>query len=168
MLGLLSDRLTNVVNRISGWGRLADDVLLGERLNDLARLGLSGGAHLVGYSGAYATVGDALDALDALEGGNVRRVSADTTIMTTDALVLVDATSGDITLTLPDTADGPAQVTVKKIDEGGNRLILAPSGAETVEGLTAAAAALDIKTAWSVPYATRTLHAEAGVGYWIV
>lgn len=64
----------------------------------------------------------------------VRAVSASETLRTGDGVVLVDATAGAVTLTLPaaNTMLGRV-VTVKKLD-AVNNVVLDGAGAETIDG----------------------------------
>ncbi len=55
---------------------------------------------------------------------------------TTDAsIILVDATNGIVTITLPFASDGSVMViTIEKIDAGGNAVSIAPQAGDTVNG----------------------------------
>lgn len=64
----------------------------------------------------------------------VRLVDATTTLRTSDAVVLVDATTGAVTVTLPATQDMEGRtVTVKKLD-AVNNVTVDGAGAETIDG----------------------------------
>lgn len=68
---------------------------------------------------------------------DVRRVTVDTTLDSNDDLVLVDATAGVVTVTLPFVDDAQRKLyTVKKIDAGGNAVTVQGGGAETIDGGT--------------------------------
>lgn len=54
--------------------------------------------------------------------------TADYTIETTDGLILVDATAGPVTITLPDPTLANIQVTVKKIDASANAVTIDGDG----------------------------------------
>lgn len=59
-----------------------------------------------------------------------------------DELVLVDATAGAVTITLPPAAQSRGQrVVVKKTDASGNAVTVDGSGAETIDGAATAALA---------------------------
>lgn len=62
----------------------------------------------------------------------VTSVSVDHTVQSYEAVILVDATSGNITITLPD-AD-MRLITVKKTDASGNTVTLSTPGSETIDG----------------------------------
>lgn len=50
-------------------------------------------------------------------------------------IILVDASAGDVTLTLPAASAQPGRVIeIKKIDSSTNQVIIDPSGADTIEG----------------------------------
>ncbi len=68
----------------------------------------------------------------------VKRLSvATSTVLTDETLILVNATSGNVTLTLPAAADFVDRVIVaKKTDASGNSLILDGDGSETIDGST--------------------------------
>jgi len=68
----------------------------------------------------------------------VRSVSASTTLLTNDHIVLVDASAGAVTLTLPSTKALGAGFTyeVRKIDSSANAVTIDPAGSETVDGAT--------------------------------
>lgn len=65
----------------------------------------------------------------------IERVVSTTTdvTITSEAFILVDATSGDITVTLPDSQQGRV-VSIKKIDSSANSVTLQPAGSETIDG----------------------------------
>lgn len=69
--------------------------------------------------------------------------TASITLKAIDNIVLVDATGGAITITLPPVAQHSSRVyTVKKIDASGNAVTVDGNGAETIDGaLTAVLAA---------------------------
>lgn len=72
------------------------------------------------------------DALGAVSSAGIfRRVSASTTAATGET-VIVDATAGPVSVTLP--ASGGA--TVKKIDSSGNAITVIPPAGATIDGLT--------------------------------
>lgn len=66
---------------------------------------------------------------------NTRTVTASGAVLGDDALILVDASAGPITLSLPAVASSAnRRLTVKKIDASGNAVTLDPNGAETIDG----------------------------------
>ena len=72
---------------------------------------------------------------------DVRRLSADTTLEPEDDLVLVDTTSGSITIKLPFIDDAQRKVYVIKKLVAGNTLTVDGSGTETIDGGTVAVTA---------------------------
>lgn len=62
----------------------------------------------------------------------VTHVSANTTLLSSAQIVLVDTTAGDVTLTLPSAA-GAAEITIKN-RAGSNKVILDGSGSQTIDG----------------------------------
>jgi hypothetical protein len=78
---------------------------------------------------------------DAFYGGSFFQsssvVTADATVGANIAVVLVDATGGATTITLPAAASNTGRVlTIKKIDVSGNTMTLDPDGSETIDGNT--------------------------------
>ena len=70
---------------------------------------------------------------------NTTSVSTDYTINEDDHFIEVDATSGDVTLTLPPVTAGIVAgqpLTIKKIDSSANLVILDGDGSETIDGAT--------------------------------
>ena len=68
---------------------------------------------------------------------DVRTVSTTTVLDPEDDLVLVDATAGTITITLPDIDDAQRKAyIVKKSDSGGNAVTVQGATGETIEGGT--------------------------------
>ena len=66
---------------------------------------------------------------------NTRTVTASGAVLGDDALILVDASAGAVTLTLPAAAAAAnRRLVVKKIDASGNAVTLDPNGAETIDG----------------------------------
>ena len=66
-----------------------------------------------------------------------RAKTAAYTILDTDRIVLVDATSGPLTMTLPSAADAePHLFAVKKTDASGNAVTVARAGSDTIDGAT--------------------------------
>lgn len=86
----------------------------------------------------------------------VRSVTAATTIVDSDDLILVDATAGAVTVTLPlVSANAGRRFTVKKTDASGN--------AVTFGGTVDGDAAFD----WTTQYAAYTVQSD-GAAWWIV
>lgn len=80
----------------------------------------------------------------------VNTISTNTTLDDTHHVVLVDASSGDVTLTLPLASSGDArQYMVKKTDSSSNDVIIARSGSDTIDG--------DTDATLSVQYEARTV-----------
>lgn len=65
--------------------------------------------------------------------GNVRRSTGSVYMSTTDDLVVMDATSGNLSVTLP-SASYRWRVSVKKIDSSANTVTVYASGIDTVDG----------------------------------
>lgn len=67
----------------------------------------------------------------------VSTVTADYTVTAFDKLVKVDATAGDVVITLPlGTALNSTPVYIKRIDGSANAVTVVPSGADTIDGGT--------------------------------
>ena len=85
------------------------------------------------------TTTDALQTAIALVNAAFARrsVTATGNLTATDYLVLADATSGAITLTLPAVASANgAYIIVKKVDVSANAVTIDGNGAETIDGAT--------------------------------
>jgi len=87
-----------------------------------------------------------------------RTADADTAILPSDSLLMVDATDGPVTVTLPSAASVAGRsFTVKKIDASGNAVTL-DAGSETIDGSSTLAISAQwdastiqsIGTAWAV------------------
>lgn len=62
--------------------------------------------------------------------------TADYTVALADGVVLVDATSAPVTITLPTAASASRRTfIVKKVDATANAVTIDPNGAETIDGL---------------------------------
>lgn len=93
-------------------------------------------------------------------GATTRAVTATTTLTAADALLLVDTTSGAVTVNLPAvTSSAGKRFTVKKTNAGANNVTLDGDGSETIDG----AATL----AWNTQYAAYTVQSDGSV-WWIV
>lgn len=78
----------------------------------------------------------------AFQVPNSRTVLAAYTATANDDLMLVDTTSGAVTVTFPDpTRMANKRFTVKKIDAGGNAVTIAVVGSTTIDGGTSTLAA---------------------------
>lgn len=81
---------------------------------------------------------------------NVASVTANYTATENDLVVLADATTGAITVTLPSTHGREGRrLIVKKTDSSGNAVTIDGNGAETIDGATT--------VALSTQYATREM-----------
>lgn len=109
-------------------------------------------------------------ALDKLDGGKmasgaalvagVRTVTATGAVAKTDYLVLVNATAGAVTLTLPTAASSAGrQLVIKKIDASVNAVTLDGAGTETIDGAATKAT--------TTQYVAFTVLCD-GNGWWIV
>jgi limonene-1,2-epoxide hydrolase len=69
----------------------------------------------------------------------VRALTANATLAITDEIVTIDATSGNVTLTLPaaSTAIG-LSFRIKRLDGSGNTVTIARAGSDTIDGATSA------------------------------
>jgi len=77
---------------------------------------------------------------EQLRPGGVRAVTAATTELMTDRLVLGDATGGAFTVTLLTAAGREGhEITVKKTDVSGNAVTIDGAGSETIDGATTVA-----------------------------
>ncbi len=84
---------------------------------------------------ALAAAGIALDQAGQALTVVVRPVTASETVLENDYILLADATSGNITLTLPPAAANEgALVIVKKTDASVNTVTLEADGSETIDG----------------------------------
>lgn len=73
-----------------------------------------------------------------IRNSSVVSKTADYTVLVSDGIVLVDATSGPVTITLytaTETKHTPF-IAVKKIDASGNAVTIDGAGAETIDGAT--------------------------------
>jgi len=73
---------------------------------------------------------------DAVSALSTRTLTGDTTLAATDHVVLVDASGGDVTLTLPLAASRLSEFCIKKIDSSGNTVTIDGNGGETIDGST--------------------------------
>ena len=81
---------------------------------------------------------------------NVRSVTAGTTLTAYDDVLLVDASGGDVTVSLPALVASAGKVFhVKKTDSSANTVTLDGDGSETIDGATTIVTATQY-TAWSV------------------
>lgn len=72
---------------------------------------------------------------NAPRGTSVQTVSANYTVQPTDDVVLVDASSGQVTVTLPYARSTNKQVVVKKKDSSANYVVIAPQSGDTIDGV---------------------------------
>lgn len=65
----------------------------------------------------------------------VSTIISNTTLTDLDSIVLVDATSGAKTITLPDAATATGkQLNIKKIDASANAVTITPAGSQKIDG----------------------------------
>lgn len=84
---------------------------------------------------ALAVAGVALDDAALVTPFETRTVTTNTALTASDCLVLVDATSGNVTIDLPPAlGKNGFEVIIKKIDSTANTVTVEPNGAETIEG----------------------------------
>lgn len=55
------------------------------------------------------------------------------TLAATDSIVLVNASGGTVTVTLPDAGASTRQYSVKKLDSSGNAVTVQPAGGQTID-----------------------------------
>src|SRR6185437_682206 len=73
--------------------------------------------------------------------------TANYTALTTDQVILADATAGNIVITLPAaSSEGARELFVKKIDSSANTVRIAAAGTDTIDG--AASVTLSLQYAW--------------------
>lgn len=71
----------------------------------------------------------------AAQGANVATKTANYTVIETDEYILVDATAGAVTITLPAITTLPQSVkTIKKTDSSANAVTVATTGGDTIDG----------------------------------
>lgn len=88
----------------------------------------------------------------------ITTVTGNTTLDTTHHTVLVDATSGAVTLTLPAVASSTRRVyNIKKIDSSVNAVVVDPAGAELIDDQSS----VSIQSQWNAI----TLHCNGSVWY---
>ena len=84
---------------------------------------------------ALTAAGIALDQSGQALTVAIREVSASGPVLESDYIVLVDATSGAVTLDLPAAADNEGTlVTVKKLDSSVNAITVDANASETIDG----------------------------------
>jgi len=89
---------------------------------------------------------------------HIRTVTVDENVALTDGTILVDATSGDVTLTLPTALSAESMIYhFKKIDASSNQMIIDGNGSETIDG------ALNKQT--NLQYATYTIQSNGSSWY---
>lgn len=90
----------------------------------------------IDYTDSYLATADVIKY--AIDTNKVQSVSTSSTIDSDTKVILVDKTSGNITLTFPDlTADGKARVwKIKDISSSDNNnvIVIEPAGVHTIEG----------------------------------
>lgn len=75
------------------------------------------------------------DRISAVERVSIRTITASASVADSDVVLLVDATAGAVTVTLPAAASSSGRVLyVKKTDASGNAVTLDGNGAETIDG----------------------------------
>ncbi len=90
-----------------------------------------------GNVGIAVTPTSRLDVNASVGLGNIQTISATTTLDDTDAVVLVNASGGAVTVNLPAAAGVTRRsYVIKKTDSSGNVVTVDASGAETIDGTT--------------------------------
>ena len=89
---------------------------------------------LFNEGGVTSTSPTGIRVINGQKSRNVRTITASTTIRIIDETVLVDATSGPVTLTLISAVATPCQFTVKKIDSSANPVTVAALSGQTIDG----------------------------------
>ena len=100
----------------------------GSNLTDLATRNHSGLQNIDG--GTYHLSQSQYETINTLS-----TKTADYTATSTDGIILVDATSGVVTITLP-AASARKELHIKKIDASANAVTIGRAGADTIEGST--------------------------------
>jgi hypothetical protein len=74
--------------------------------------------------------------VDNVQGGGVRTVTTNTTLLVTDGVVRSNSTGGSLTHTLPLCSTSPVglEITVKDVGTGGNGTTIQGSGSDNVDG----------------------------------
>ncbi len=93
----------------------------------------------IGSTGQVLKVASGLPAWGSVSSGFATSTQTGTsyTVTTTDTVVFADATSNNVTITLP-AASGVAgyRFYIKRIDSSGNTVTIARSGSDTIDGMT--------------------------------
>ena len=113
--------------------------------------GIEPGDALV-YSGSSLTP-------EGLNHYRVASTAGDYTVSGNLDLLLVDATAGDVDVTLPAVAPGGTRLHVKKIDASGNSVFLLGSGGALIDG--------DPQASTNVQYMTITVVSD-GSAWWTI
>ena len=109
---------------------------------------------------ALAAAGVALDSVGQFPSFNTREITASETLEADDYLVLVDATSGAVTASLPTALSKEgSQIIVKKIDVSANAVTVDADASETIDGSTT--------TSLAAQYDSVTVISD-GTEWWIV
>lgn len=87
----------------------------------------------------------------------INNASSPYSVLTTDAVIRCDATSGNVSITLPAATGGKREIEAKKIDSSANTCTLARAGSDTIDGATS--------IVLSTQYATARIH-DAASGVW--
>lgn len=89
-------------------------------------------------------------------GRSIVVLSADSTRTETsgDVVLLVDATSGPVTITLPTTSGNSARFSIQKTDASTNTVTVVPHGSETIVDASTAVITRRYETPTFVPYST--------------
>lgn len=83
---------------------------------------------------AFPSIDDANPVIIAVNANVVTLTATASTIAAGDNLVLVDAASNDITVTLPDPAAGNQTVAIKRIDGAASSVRIASAAAANIDG----------------------------------
>jgi len=85
------------------------------------------------YSGIKFPDGTTQSTAHSNESRSHRTISSDTTLVDTDDFVFVDATSGDVEVTLPTALSMDGKTITFKLIVGPGRLIIAPQGGDSLD-----------------------------------
>ena len=77
------------------------------------------------YRASVANIGSA---------NSIRTLSSSDTLGSTDNIVLADATSAEITVTLPDSVSSGVSYTIKKVNSNANSVIVSAGESATLDG----------------------------------
>lgn len=114
---------------------------------------------LFNEAGVSASFPTGIKVTNGQKSQQVRTITTSQTIRLTDQTVLVDASAGDVTLTLISGVATPNEYTVKRIDNSGNHVIIAAAPGQTIDGSPTA----ELINTWN-----KLSFAPNGSGNWVL